>query len=104
MPIDDVRQFDADVRRIFWPASESPGGNRRPSSSIGITGDRRTYLLLDRRIAGRRPSLVDHVSKRADVARPERRRPRSRDAGRADRVRHRGGHAVSRDQSALAGA
>ena len=66
MPIDDVRQFDADLRRIFWPAAEAPGGE--PASTFV----HRHYREIVGRISywtGESPgvvrSLVDHVSKRA---------------------------------------
>ena len=66
MPIDDVRQFDADLRRIFWTATDAPGGE---SAAIFV---HRHYREIIGRISywtGESPgvvrSLIDHVSKRA---------------------------------------
>lgn len=66
MPIDDVRQFDADLRRIFSPAADAPAGE---SAAAFV---HRHYREIVGRISywtGESPgvvrSLLDHVSKRA---------------------------------------
>jgi hypothetical protein len=66
MPIDDPRQFDADLRRIFLPAAEAPAGE---VASIFV---HRHYREIVGRIAywtGEPASvvrsLIDHVARRA---------------------------------------
>jgi hypothetical protein len=66
MPIDDVRQFDADLRRIFLRATDAPAGERAADFV------KRHYREIVGRIAywtseppGVVRSLVDHVAGRA---------------------------------------
>jgi hypothetical protein len=66
MPIDDERQFDADLRRIFLPAADAPAAE----SAAGFV--RRHYQEIVGRISywtSEPPSvvrsLVDHVMRRA---------------------------------------
>jgi hypothetical protein len=66
MPIDDVRQFDADLRRIFIRAQDAPGGEQ------AATFIQRHYREIVSRITywtSEPPSvvrsLIDHVARRA---------------------------------------
>jgi hypothetical protein len=66
MPIDDVRQFDADLRRIFWLADDAPAGE--PAAAFV----HRHYREIVGRISywtGESPgvmrSLLDHIARRA---------------------------------------
>jgi len=66
VPIDDPRQFDTDLRRIFNSASDSPGGEQ------AMWFIHRHYREIVSRIAywtGEEPSvvrsLIDHLARRA---------------------------------------